>query len=195
MGIIFFAPWCMHHWASIITNASSHMQHSIVHWTFYHRVAPALQSCNLGVHHYPPSSICTMGEPFYLYSLVWWHCTGIKKHVLCNSSDNIILSKDIPKTPPKPFFRLPSLVNHEPCDESQWHLLSSCCDLCAARVWLPCLSIIPCFVWPFLLEQKILHHSIIYSTWKSRKNWVRMFLKIIVVIRRRPWLHVKNGFV
>ena len=105
MGIIFFAPWCMHHWASIITNASSHMQHSIVHWTFYHRVAPALQSCNLGVHHYPPSSICTMGEPFYLYSLVWWHCTGIKKHVLCNSSDNIILSKDIPKTPPKPFFR------------------------------------------------------------------------------------------
>ena len=105
MGIIFFAPWCMHHWASIITNASSHMQHSIVHWTFYHRVAPALQSCNLGVHHYPPSSICTMGEPFYLYSLVWWHCTGIKKHVLCNSSDNIILSKDIPKTPPKPSFR------------------------------------------------------------------------------------------
>ena len=52
-----------------------------------------------------PSSICTMGETFYLYSLVWWHCTGIKKHVLCNSSDNIILSKDIPKTPPKPSFR------------------------------------------------------------------------------------------
>ena len=48
---------------------------------------------------------CTMGETFYLYSLVWWHCTGIKKHVLCNSSDNIILSKDIPKTPPKPSFR------------------------------------------------------------------------------------------
>ena len=104
MGIIIFAPWCMHHWASIITNASIHMHHSIVHGTFYHRVAPALQSCIPGVHHYPPSSICTMGEPFYLYSLVWWHCTGIKKHVLCNSSDNIILSKDIPKTPPKPFF-------------------------------------------------------------------------------------------
>jgi len=53
-----------------------------------------------------PSSICTMGETFYLYSLAWWHCIGIKKHVLCNSSDNIILSKDIPKTPPKPSFRI-----------------------------------------------------------------------------------------
>jgi len=53
-----------------------------------------------------PSSICTMDETFYLYSLAWWHCIGIKKHVLCNSSDNIILSKDIPKTPPKPSFRI-----------------------------------------------------------------------------------------
>jgi hypothetical protein len=53
MGIIILAPWCMHHWASIITNASIHMHHSIVHGTFYHRVAPALQSCIPGVHHYP----------------------------------------------------------------------------------------------------------------------------------------------
>jgi len=106
MGIIILAPWCMHHWANIITNASIHMHHSIVHGTFYHRVAPALQSCIPRASLSEPSSICTMDETFYLYSLAWWHCIGIKKHVLCNSSDNIILSKDIPKTPPKVSFRI-----------------------------------------------------------------------------------------
>jgi len=45
MGINIFAPWCMHLWASIITNASIHMHHSIVHGTFYHRVAPAKEAC------------------------------------------------------------------------------------------------------------------------------------------------------
>ena len=46
------------------------------------------------------------GWNILFYSLAWWLCNGIKKHVLCNSSDNIILSKDIPKTPPKVSFRI-----------------------------------------------------------------------------------------
>ena len=107
---------------------------------------------------------CTMGETFYLYSLIWWHCTGIKKHVLCNSSDNIIQSKDIPKTPPKPSFCFTLTCYSWALWWISMTLLFSCCGLCAARAWLPCLRIIPCFVWPFLLEQKILHYSIIYST-------------------------------
>ena len=76
------------------------MEHFIIvlhqHWIMHSKSASLSE----------PSSICTMGETFYLYSLAGWHCIGIKKHVLCNSSDNIILSKDIPKTPPKPSFRI-----------------------------------------------------------------------------------------
>ena len=170
MGIIIFAPWCMHHWASIITNASSHMHHSIVHGTFY------------------------------LYSLAWWHCIGIKKHVLCNSSDNIILSKDIPKTPPNPSFRItftcyPSLVIHEPCDGSQWH--------CFPRVAISALRGLDDLVSAsflalfdlFFLNGKSYITQLSILVEESCKNWVRMFLKIIVVIRRRPWLHVKNDLV
>ena len=110
-----------------------------------------------------PSSICTMGETIYLYSLPWWHCIGIKKHVLCNSSDNIILNKDIPKTPPQtilsyyPQLLFMSLVMN----------LHGICFPRVARTWLPCLSLVHCFVWPFLLERKILHHSIIHSSWRA----------------------------
>jgi len=114
-----------------------------------------------------PSSFCTMGETFYLYPLAWWHCIGIKKHVLCNSSDNIILTKDIPKTLPKPSFRITFICYSWALWWISMTLFSSYCDLRAARTWLPCLSIIPCFVWPFLLERKILPHSIIQSSWSA----------------------------
>ena len=71
MGIIILAPWCMHHWASIITNASIHMHHSIVHGTFYHRVAPALQSCIPRVHHYPIHQAFALWVEHFIF--IPWH--------------------------------------------------------------------------------------------------------------------------
>jgi len=62
---------------------------------------------------------------------------------------------------------LSSLTIHKSCDESRRHLFSSCCDLSSMRTWSPCLIIILCFVWSFLLDRKTLHHSVIQSSWRA----------------------------
>jgi len=116
MSSAILASWCMHHWASIMAIASCHMHHFIYLGSIPSSCCPSNTiihlmgaSLSLWVHHYHGYRAFTLWVGALChYFLVWWHCIGINKHELQlaarNSSDNKILSKDVPKSPPKPFF-------------------------------------------------------------------------------------------
>ena len=67
-SIIIFASWCMHHWASIMANASCHMHH------FIHLfIALALQSSISRVHHYHGYRAFALWVGIYFVIIPWLH--------------------------------------------------------------------------------------------------------------------------
>ena len=158
-SIIIFASWCMHHWVGIMAIASCHMHHFICAWNI-----PSLYCTSIAIMHLKSaslswlSSMCTMSWNLLSLSLGVVIFLYHKNHVLWKK-----------KSWARMFQKL--LLNHssilclfaidKPCDESHRHLFSSCCDLSFVRTWLPCLIIIPCSVYLFLLDLKTLHDSII----------------------------------